>query len=217
MIIEELETAITNMDDLKNKEMIMRDATAQTQLRDSVVDLEAKIHLIVELLIYLKESIGYDPFEDMISMLTSTTTALREAIQKDNSIVRDRYDASKQQFYSFQQTMQTEWVSIYSQLAGNKKGFLNAIASLHVRDDIAKTIGWLDDAQRWPLDKAKFKRLKKALSNVDEITETLNIGEEAQTFLEKVNRGEASIVDLSPSVLAWLKENDLERKMKLSF
>lgn len=105
----------------------------------------------------------------------------------------------------------------YTQLTGNQKGFLNAIESLHVREDITKIIGWLDDAQRWPIDKTKLKRLKKALSDVDEITETLNIGEEAQTFLEKVNKGEASLIDLSPSVLTWLKENDLERKMKLSF
>ena len=153
----------------------------------------------------------------MVHNLLSINTALREAIQNDNSVVKDKYETAKQQFNLFQPTMQTEWVSIYTQLTGNQKGFLNAIESLHVREDITKIIGWLDDAQRWPIDKTKLKRLKKALSDVDEITETLNIGEEAQTFLEKVNKGEASLIDLSPSVLTWLKENDLERKMKLSF
>lgn len=217
MVIEDLGLAINKMDELKDKERNSRNAEAQKQLREKVIGLEAKTHLIIELLIYLKERLGYNPSAGMVHNLLSINTALREAIQNDNSVVKDKYETAKQQFNLFQPTMQTEWVSIYTQLTGNQKGFLNAIESLHVREDITKIIGWLDDAQRWPIDKTKLKRLKKALSDVDEITETLNIGEEAQSFLEKVNKGEASLIDLSPSVLTWLKENDLERKMKLSF
>ena len=92
MVIEDLGLAINKMDELKDKERNSRNAEAQKQLREKVIGLEAKTHLIIELLIYLKERLGYNPSAGMVHNLLSINTALREAIQ--NAKITNKMDSN---------------------------------------------------------------------------------------------------------------------------
>ena len=45
----------------------------------------------------------------------------------------------------------------------------------------------------------------------------LDMGDDVMVFLEKVNNGTATLSDLTSGVQSWLKEKNLEEKLKLSF
>lgn len=49
------------------------------------------------------------------------------------------------------------------------------------------------------------------------ITDAFALNSEIETFLKKVSSQQATVFDLTPSILAWLKEKKLTNKLKLRF
>ena len=62
--------------------------------------------------------------------------------------------------------------------------------------------------------------IKKLVADVDEakrITHGFSLNPEIEAFLQKVSSQQATIVDLTPNVLTWLKEKKLTSKLKVRF
>ena len=65
-----------------------------------------------------------------------------------------------------------------------------------------------------------IKAVKSLVTDVAEakqITEEFSLNAEIESFLKKVSSQSATVFDLTPNVLAWLKEKNLTSKLKIRF
>ena len=65
-----------------------------------------------------------------------------------------------------------------------------------------------------------MKAIDGLIANVQEakkITDAFALNLEIEAFLKKVSSQQATVFDLTPNILAWLKEKNLTNKLKLRF
>lgn len=116
------------------------------------------------------------------------------------------------------QQLNHTWKDSAAKYAEGTKGYLSMIGGLtddpqHARelaDSIVKTV---DGTLTVP----NIKKLVREVSEAKKITDAFSLNPEIEAFLKKVSFQQATIVDLTPDILAWLQEKHLTKKLKIRF
>ena len=114
--------------------------------------------------------------------------------------------------------VQSRWNSEASRYAGDTTDYLLMTASLtgdpkgsrELADRIKKS------ADEAPTVKS-INQLVKDVAQAKQITDAFSLNPTIEWFLRKVSKQQATILDLTPEVLAWLKEKRLMDKLKIRF
>ena len=216
MIIDSLNSVTNEMNDLNQRMGKRADLQRQEHLRGEVIKQQKRIHAITELFDYLKNEASIYPDKILVNSLVTNAKDLEKSVVESN-VDEQLFTTSKTAFNTLQMELKTAWVQWYAKLTDSKRGFLNATSRFLDPNAVANTIRGMDDARNWPLDESKIRILKKALKKVDDMALGLDMGDDVMVFLEKVNNGTATLSDLTSGVQSWLKEKNLEEKLKLSF
>ena len=67
------------------------------------------------------------------------------------------------------------------------------------------------------LTTSNVKQLVEDVAEAKKIADAFSLNPEIATFLKKVSSLQATVVDLTPNVLSWLKEKKLTSKLKIRF
>lgn len=114
--------------------------------------------------------------------------------------------------------VQILWKNEASRYAGDTTDYLAMTASLtgdpkgarELADRIQKT------ADEAPTVKS-INQLVKDVAQAKQITDAFSLNPTIEWFLRKVSKQQATILDLTPEVLTWLKEKRLMDKLKIRF
>lgn len=110
------------------------------------------------------------------------------------------------------------WKDAAAKYSEGTKGYLSMIGGLsddpkhakELADNITKTV---DGA----LSISAIKKLVADVAEAQKITEAFSLNPEVEVFLKKVSSQQATVVDLTPNILTWLKEKKLTSKLKIRF
>lgn len=110
------------------------------------------------------------------------------------------------------------WKDAATKYADGTKGYLSMIGGLtddpkHARelaDSISETVAGT-------LSIAAVKKLVADVTEAKRIADAFSLNPEIEAFLKKVSFQQATVIDLTPNVLSWLKEKKLTRKLKVRF
>lgn len=67
------------------------------------------------------------------------------------------------------------------------------------------------------LTTANVKKLVADVAEAKQIADAFSLNPEIEAFLKKVSSLQATVVDLTPNILAWLKEKKLTSKLRIRF
>ena len=59
--------------------------------------------------------------------------------------------------------------------------------------------------------------MQVGMKEADDIIQNLGLVDEVVNFLNKVSLGSATIYDLKPGVMKWIKEKDMAGKLSINF
>lgn len=110
------------------------------------------------------------------------------------------------------------WKDAATKYAEGTKGYLSMIGGLTDNPKQAKELA--DSISKTVNGALSVTSIKKLVADVDEakrITDGFSLNPEIEAFLQKVSSQQATIVDLTPNVLTWLKEKKLTSKLKVRF
>lgn len=110
------------------------------------------------------------------------------------------------------------WKEASQKYSEGIKGYLSIIGGLS--DDPKRARDLADAITRAVEGDPSIKVVESLASNVHEakqITDAFSLNSEIENFLKKVSAQQATVVDLTPNVLNWLKEKHLTSKLKLRF
>lgn len=116
------------------------------------------------------------------------------------------------------QDLKNTWKDSAGKYAEGTKGYLSMIGGLtddpkHARelaDSIAETVNGT-------LTVPNIKKLVREVAEAKKIADAFSLNPEIEAFLKKVSFQQATIVDLTPNILAWLQEKQLTKKLKIRF
>lgn len=115
-------------------------------------------------------------------------------------------------------TMRIVWKDAAASYAKGPSGYLSMISGLTSDRKQANDI--LANINKLITGDPSSNAIVNLVSNVDaakSITNEFSINPQIESFLKKVSSQQATIADLSPDVIAWLKEKRLMDKLKVRF
>lgn len=98
----------------------------------------------------------------------------------------------------------TDYLSMTASLTGDPKGARELADRIKKSADEAPTV-------------KSINQLVKDVAHAKQITDAFSLNPTIEWFLRKVSKQQATILDLTPEVLAWLKEKRLMDKLKIRF
>ncbi len=110
------------------------------------------------------------------------------------------------------------WKDAADKYSAGTKGYLSMIAGL---TDNPKHSRELVEAINTTVNSSvSGSAIKKLITDVEEaktITDAFSLNENIEHFLRKVSTQQATVLDLTPEILTWLKEKHLTSKLKVRF
>lgn len=110
------------------------------------------------------------------------------------------------------------WRDASVKYSDGSKGYLSMIGGLSSDPKRAKELA--DNITKTVAGDPSIKAVRSLVADVAEakqITEEFSLNPEVEAFLKKVSSQRATVVDLTPNVLTWLKEKNLTGKLKIRF
>ncbi|MGD9567787.1 hypothetical protein SAMN02745248_00812 [Hathewaya proteolytica DSM 3090] len=113
--------------------------------------------------------------------------------------------------------IQSEWKSQTDDyLAGIKEelGILKLVSN--EKQEIQKILACMNNFSNWPVDEAVSSQYETANEKANEILSKMEFDVEIANFLKKVKDKEASLLDLTDSIIDWIRREELSGNIILS-
>ena len=177
--------------------------------------LTNQIHSLMLALQYTKENMQFQLSEnvlnDLENLLTEHKNVIREGFAEKEAIEKAESD-----YKSIQQSVKKEWSKQYLVLTGATISTLQVISGID-SEHVSKCLEGITRGSTWTMSIGDYKTMAKSLQDAKALIDKLGLDQQIIGFLQKMNSGKATVMDLDDNVLRWLKEESLERRVKLSF
>ncbi len=110
------------------------------------------------------------------------------------------------------------WKDAATKYSDGTKGYLSMISGF--TDDPRKAKELSESITKTVNSTLSIKAINKLVDDVNKakvITESFSLNQTIEVFLRKVSAQQATVTDLTPEVLQWLKDKKLLSKLKVSF
>lgn len=197
--------------DLKAKESNKKkQETIDLNFKKKINTINSTIQLVAMFKDELSFQIDYESIQGLKLFLEEMHTCM-----EDNNVNQSTVDSIFRKNESIVETMRNLWPGFYRDSTNNTVGLLNVVRATNPKV-IDSCIYEINLAANLPNKTATIKNLKKQLTIANQIIDNLKLNDDIIEFLKKINNGSATILDLNEQVLVWIKDEQLENKIKLS-
>jgi|GEM_PF-1865240 len=167
------------------------------------------------------EKMGHGAFTSSIK--DSLQSAVEACGQKtdDRSLDADTVSAFKSSIQLCRNSAENAWKAAAEQLAGYVEKSLSSLSSI-LPDNEKERASYLQHdlataKKNLPGSSESIAVFKANVKEGETIVNALNLDSEADSFIQKVRNQTATVSDLTPHILDWLRENNLNRQLKIRF
>ncbi len=215
MLITSLDSKITAMKNLRQKEERRDNKTAQEALDHRYSVLTEQLNNLIMALKYTKDNMSFQlssqVLDDIKSLLLVHQSAVQSGYAEKDAVVQVETDIK-----TIQANIKKEWAKKYTNLTSATISTLKVIIDID-EDNVSACLEGIERGESWTTDIDEFQAMNTSLSSANILISGLGLDTEIINFLQKMNSGKASVVDLDDKVLGWLKKESLDKKVKLSF
>ena len=215
MMIDVLSKRIADMKDLRQSEERKDNKLAQNALDLRYKKLTTQSHSLMMALQHTKENLQFQLSEDTLSDLEKLLTELR-AVVRSGLAEKDAISQAETDYKTIQQSIKKEWSKQYSILTNATISTLQVISRIEA-EHVSRCLDGIEKGAVWTTSIEDFKMMEQSLSDAKTLINRLGLDRQIIAFLQKMNDGKATLVDLDDNVLKWLKEESLDKRVKLSF
>ena len=215
MIIDVLSRKIKDMKDLRQREERRDNKAAQDALDLRFKTLTTQIHSLMTVLQYTKENMQFQLSDTLLFDLENLLTE-HKAVIRSGFAEKDAINQVETDFKNIQQSIKKEWLKQYSTLTNATISTLQVISGID-SERVSKCMEGIAKGSAWTTSIGNFKTMAHSLSEAKILINGLGLDPQIIAFLQKMNNGKATVVDLDDNVLRWLKEESLDKRVKLSF
>lgn len=215
IMIEVLSKKIKDMKDLRQREERRDNKAAQDALDRRFKMLTTQIHSLMTTLQYTKENMQFQLSDAVLSDLENLLTE-HKAVVRSGFAEKDAINQAEADFKNIQHSIKKEWSKQYSTLTNATISTLQVISGID-SEHVSKCMEGIAKGSAWTTSIGAFKAMDQSLSEAKTLINGLGLDPQIIAFLQKMNNGKATVMDLDDNVLRWLKEESLDKRVKLSF
>lgn len=215
MIIDVLSKKIKEMKDLRQREERRDNKVAQDALDLRFKALTTQIHSLMIALQYTKENMQFQLSNAVLSDLENLLTKYKAVVQSGFA-EKNAINQAETDFRNIQQSIKKEWSKQYSTLTNATLSTLQAISGID-SEHVSKCMEGIAKGSAWTINIGDFKTMDHSLSEAETLINGLGLDPQIIEFLQKMNNGKATVMDLDANVLRWLEKESLDKRVKLSF
>lgn len=215
MMIDTLNKKIKEMKELRQREERRDNKAAQEILDRKFKQLTEQIHQLMIALQYAKENMQFQLNETVLTDLENLLNTHKDTI-RSGLAEKDLVSKVETDMKSIQQSIKKEWSKQYTTLTNSTISTLKVIAGID-SEHVTKCMEGIAKGQNWTTNINDFKTMSKSLSNANALIGGLGLDQQIIAFLQKMNKGKATVMDLDKKVLDWLKSESLDKRVRLSF
>ena len=215
MMIDVLSKKIKDMKDLRQREERRDNKVAQDALDLRYKTLTTQIHSLMAALQYTKENMQFQLSDTILSDLEKMFTE-QKAVIRSGYAEKDAINQAETDFKNIQQSIKKEWSKQYLNLTNATISTLQVISGID-SEHVSKCMEGIAKGSVWTTSIGDFKKMAHNLSEAKTLIIGLGLDPQIIAFLQKMNNGKATVMDLDDNVLRWLKEESLDKRVKLSF
>lgn len=126
-------------------------------------------------------------------------------------------DKYRDRVKKLQGQIESEWkTQTDNYLAGIKDelGILKLVSN--EKQEIQRILGCMNSFSDWPTDENVAEEFDKAASRAEEILSQMEFDDDIANFLRKVKDRSASLLDLTDSIITWIRKENLSANIMLS-
>lgn len=215
MMIDVLSKKIKEMRDLRQREERRDNKAAQDALDLRFKTLTTQIHSLMKALQYTKENMQFQLSESVLSDLEKLLTEHKGVI-RSGFAEKEAFNQAEADFKNVQQSIKREWSKQYLALTSSTISTLQVISGID-SENVSKCLDGIAKGSSWTTSLEDFKTMDKSLSEAKTLIDGLGLDQQIISFLQKMNNGKATVMDLDGNVLRWLQAESLDKRVKLSF
>ena len=219
MLIDTLNECIIDMKTVQEMETVSADtkkqATADYKFKQLVISLK---QMIEEVKLAVENS-DFKPSANVLSALKSFLGACDKVVQAGaaNNATTQYISAESKKLYV---VIGQEWAEYYTKSTANILSLLDTLKGI-IPDKSKATYAAnkIKKAATWNTTIDNYNYLKQGLVEADKILDDLDLDKDSEilAFLKLVSEGNATIMNLTDDILAWIKTENLADKMFINF
>lgn len=214
MLHEKIQSTIGLMDDVVDNRQKEND-NANTAKRNSIFfDSFARLTPSITSCILAKKNFDFslqsNTADDLQDLMNYAKTTFNNAKVVNPALFKQKADA-------FVETISQEWETFYKANNSELINYLNIVVLVHPTPIVVKScITALIQCEKWPLTQDSVVSYKEARQKADDLLKEIKFNEEIRDFLIKVRDKKATLTDITPSILAWIRYENMADKVSLS-
>lgn len=168
---------------------------------------------LIKLLLLYKQKLSYTVDNQYIEDVYVILSEICDYIE-ENKIDREHCRELKKKYESLRSALSDNWISYYENYSSNTVGLLKMVSvfnPIQINDCLKK----IDSAKVFMQEESKIEDFAKQLKRAESIISNLEMDDEITDFLKNVNSGNATLLDLNENILAWLRKENFEGKIKI--
>lgn len=215
MIFEDLAKTTNDMQELQKKISIQKNKAAQDQTDNKFRILLTQTTQFISSIEYIYTNTGVEQKEEVITGASGVLNTLEESLSSglaDNDTVVKAEDL----FKNLQADMKKNWSKQFADLTGSTVSTLEAIRGINT-EQVSECLGKIQTAVSWDINPKQFMDMQEGLDDANQLIISLGLDDEIKAFLKNTTDGKATLKDLNDRVLSWIREENLEGKIRISF
>ncbi|EPB8165282.1 hypothetical protein ACSXDQ_03020 [Clostridium perfringens] len=214
MLANRVNLVINQIDEFENQVIRENKKIKYKKLMTQLTNSKVKIDNLIELKNILDENIDYISFNPI----------LKNILEIKLSINNDKIDGREGAILntiidSIESQLKVEWKKYYEkntrvilQTLSNIKPFFNDETEI---ERIILNLKKFESS--WPINNLKYNLFIDNINLAKNKIKELELTEDIRIFISKIIANTATIEDLTPNILKWIKDNKYENKIKLRF
>lgn len=215
MIFDDLVVATKAMQDLQKKIAVKNNKAIQDNTDTKYRLLLTQVNHFVEVIEYLYTDLSVSLSDEILTSISGLLNVL-EQIATSGMASQEGVANADDTFRVLQNSIKKEWSKLYTDLTGATVSTLSAIRGIEP-DHVGSCLQKIQLAENWDLDVKKYQTMHTGLHKAGQLIVGLGLDDEIITFLQNTNTGRATLQDLNDKVFAWIRAEQLERKIRISF
>lgn len=215
MMTDRLFQQIELMKDVYRLEQIKRNKASQDKANMRYSETLQQAHRLTKTLRELNARISFSPKHETTEALCKTLVQLKQ-VPSNGLLPQERLDDAIRAYKQVENTIKMEWKKHHASVTASPLRILQIAQALDP-NRCQNVMRSLRAGAEWMSNSNGFDSFYDALIQSEDIIKNMNVGEEVIAFLERMNQRTATIADLNPKVLGWLRDQALLDKIYLNF
>lgn len=219
MLIDTLNECIIDMKNVHELETASADTKKQETADYNFKELVARLKKMVEEVKVAVENSDFRPSVAVVNELKSFFSSCDKIVQAGaaNNVTTRFISVESNKLYT---AIGQEWVEYYTKTTSNILGLIETVKGILPDENKATyAINKIKKAANWNTTIDNYNYLKQGMDEASRILNEIDLDEASPilAFLKLVSEGNATILDLTDEILAWIKKEKLADKMFINF